>query len=122
MPYINKPKKGSNMRCKPQKRGRSAMVAKIYANPLWRKLRLSYIQQHPLCEDCLDPNIENEDGNKGKKITSATEIHHITPILNGNNELEMMDLAFDENNLRALCEYHHHRTHNTMRKKNEKKF
>lgn len=62
--------------------------------------------EHPLCEECL------KDG----RVCEAKEIHHKIPISTGKNELDMMDIAFNHDNLQALCEFHHHEIHNKMRK------
>lgn len=64
-----------------------------------------YLAEHPLCEDC---ELEG-------KTTAADEIHHVTEILSGETLEEMTALAYDPNNLRALCKYHHHLTHNKLR-------
>ncbi len=125
MPSINKgQKRPKNALYKAKKNETNKVIASIYATPQWRKLRLYYIQSHPLCEDCLDENIRNEDGNFGSVITPATEVHHIVPISTASSELEMKEIAFDPKNLRSLCDYHHHLTHTIMHrtKKNEKKF
>ena len=53
----------------------------------WRKFRLAYLRQHPLCEDCLEQNI----------VTPATEPHHLIKLR------KAPDRKYDESNLRALC-------------------
>ena len=122
MPSINKgQKRPKNALYKPKKKGDNKVIASIYNTPQWRKLRLFYVQSHPLCEDCLDDNIRNEDGNFGSIVTPAKEVHHIVPISKASSELEMKELAFDPKNLRSLCNYHHHLTHTIMHKKNNKK-
>ena len=45
---------------------------KYYNTPEWKKLRETYIKEHPLCEDCL---------NEGK-VVPAEDIHHIRSPLN----------------------------------------
>ena len=81
MPSINKGKKRQkNALYKAKKNETNKVIASIYATQQWRKLRLYYIQTHPLCQDCLDENIRNEDGNFGSILTPSTEVHHIVPI------------------------------------------
>lgn len=107
MPTINRPKKPQT---KP-KRGKNKEIAHIYNRSEWRDLRKTYMMEHPLCELCLDPNFPNLDGEKGEKITPTQEIHHKTPISHGDDELQMMDYAYNYTNLIALCRYHHHYIH-----------
>lgn len=99
MPTINKPTKRRNDY---KKHGDNAIVARIYNSQNWVKLRNAYLMQHPLCEECLAKGI----------VTKAEEVHHIKPILTGNNELEMQTLAYDGNNLKSLCSKCHHELHN----------
>lgn len=69
----------------------------------WRTLRARYLGQHPLCEDCLakDPD----------RTTLATEVHHIVPLGTVRSYDEMKRLAYDWNNLRALCPECHQERH-----------
>lgn len=80
-------------------------TSKAYNCTQWKNLRQYYYTLHPLCEMCL----------KEDKITPTTEIHHIRPISTADNDLDMKDLLLDQNNLMALCDYHHHQLHNKMR-------
>lgn len=95
MAYINKPKKRPDYK----------KYRKPYNN-LWTILRNSYLMEHPLCEKCLLDN----------KIVAAEEVHHIKPILKGENELEQREIMLDSNNLMALCRDCHKKMHNAMRK------
>ena len=79
-----------------------AISQKIYNGTRWRNLRKSYLMEHPLCEMCLSEGI----------TTPACEVHHIRHINVGNDELEMMDIAYDSNNLMALCSSCHDKIHN----------
>lgn len=103
MPTINKGKKVSNY-----KRHDKALdiYNKVYNTTQWRKLRQSYLMEHPLCEMCLKEN----------KVRPAVEVHHITPISTAKDDLEMKDLGFNPSNLMALCEECHHKIHNEMKK------
>jgi len=67
----------------------------IYNTPRWKKLRNWYIRNHPLCEDCLEKNPQQT------KVTQ--EIHHKIPWVNGSTPAEQESLAYDPDNLRALC-------------------
>lgn len=99
MPTINKqPKKKPDY----SKRGDNILAAKIYNTPQWKNLRKIKLMNNPVCEMCL---------NEGK-VTPTQEIHHIRPILTGQDESEMMDIAYDYNNLISLCKECHHKIHN----------
>ena len=83
-----------------------AKVSKIYNSKQWKALRNAYIMQNPLCECCLERGITK----------AASEVHHITPILTGKDDLEMLDIALNPNNLKALCVECHHEEHNNRRR------
>ena len=74
---------------------------KIYNSKLWKKLRLYYIKQHPLCVECL----------KEGKIKLGEEIDHIKDISSGKDYDEKLALALDIDNLQTLCKTHHHKKH-----------
>ena len=78
----------------------------------WRELRRWYMQQHPLCERCIEEG--EAAGIPGGYIRSAVDCHHIIPIERAKTEQEMERLAFDPNNLRALCIPCHIKTHKEM--------
>ena len=54
---------------------------KIYNSARWIKLRLSYMQRNPVCQECTQP---------------AYYLDHIIPISQGGE-------TWDENNLQGLC-------------------
>ena len=58
----------------------------------WRKIRAVYLMAHPLCEDCL----------LAGRYTSASEVHHMTPLSKGGTN--------DMGNLRSLCKICHSST------------
>jgi hypothetical protein len=62
----------------------------MYGTALWRARRVSYRQQHPLCELCLKDN----------RIVAAEVVHHTVPH-KGNWEL------FVSVPLQSLCKQHH---------------
>ena len=58
----------------------------------WRKARRAYLEEHPLCEECLDND----------RITPARDIDHVIPLSEGGARL-------DCSNFRALCRRCHNR-------------
>lgn len=100
MPTINKPKRKNT-----QKHGKAKEIWKLYNTSRWRKLRDAKLMENPLCEICEQSGITKQ----------ATQVHHITPISTGSNELEMMDLAYNYNNLQSLCDECHQRLHKDNR-------
>lgn len=74
---------------------------KAYQNKKWRKLRETYMHQHPLCEECL----------KVGKVTAAVDVHHVkSPFHNPEGQINW-DLLLDENNLKSLCKDCHGKLH-----------
>lgn len=99
MPWIQKmeKKKTSSQRNETDMR---ELRQKAYQNSSWRKMRDTYLHEHPLCEDCLA---------KGK-VTAATDVHHIrSPFRKG--EVNWM-MLLDYNNLMSLCKPCHAERHN----------
>ena len=90
---------------------------KLINSTTWLKLRNGYITAHPLCEDCLAEG----------KVREAQEVHHVVPIESVQDEWSMRRLAYDPNNLRALCRDCHHAAHGRftprerIKKRNEDK-
>ncbi len=66
---------------------------RLINNTRWRRLRNWYLQQHPTCERCLKDGI----------YTAAECVHHITPVEDARSRSEMAALAYNPNNLMALC-------------------
>jgi 5-methylcytosine-specific restriction protein A len=69
-------------------------TAKRGYDSVWQLLRLTYLQQHPLCEQCQADGL----------IVPAVLVHHIVPIKDGGARLAT-------SNLRALCQPHHEAIH-----------
>lgn len=73
---------------------------KAYNDSRWRKVRQTYIQNHPLCEECL----------KEGKVYAGTledplQVHHKkSPFANG---IINYELLLDDRNLETICSYHH---------------
>lgn len=98
MPWIQKEekKKTSSMRNNTDMR---QLRQKAYQNTAWRKMRETYLKEHPLCEDCLA---------KGK-VTAATDVHHIkSPFKRGEVN---WNLLLDYNNIMSLCKECHGNRH-----------
>ena len=71
----------------------------------WKTLRQWKLEQNPLCELC-----EREG-----KVVSAIDVHHKTPVESARTPDEMERLAFDPNNLQALCINCHAKVHREAR-------
>lgn len=67
-----------------EKYDRDPAVRRRYGRA-WKRIRDSYISQHPLCEEC----------EKNGRLTKAEEVHHIIPLARGGTH--------DKRNLMALC-------------------
>ena len=90
-------------------RGVSAKVAKdkaeIYNSREWKELRIAKLRSTDgLCEECMKQGI----------VTAARCVHHVVPIETARTKDEMKRLAFDVNNLRALCFTCHARIHKEL--------
>lgn len=99
MPTISKPPKKTY-----KKHSKNLQISKLYNTTQWVRLRESYLMEHPLCEMCEQEGI----------VRAATEVHHVYEISNGQDELEMMDIALNPhkyNGLMALCSECHHKIH-----------
>lgn len=77
---------------------------KIYNSTLWKKLRNSYIAEHPLCERCLAEG----------RVTPAVACHHVQPFLSGSTYQEQINLAYDVSNLMAVCSQCHKDLHQEL--------
>lgn len=84
------------------------LYKKIIHSREWHLLREGYIHAHPFCEECMKRGILDQP---------AEEVHHKTPIGAGRDLFSMMDLAFDRNNLEAVCHDCHVRIHKSMKTK-----
>lgn len=80
-------------------------ISKAYNE--YRPVRMAYLAQHPLCEDCMNSEIVNENGRCEMKIKRGEEVHHIRPLTTAKTQSEMFKLATDINNLKTLCHWHH---------------
>lgn len=65
----------------------------IYQRAAWKSLVKWKKSQNPFCEACKA---------KGR-ATPTEEIHHVIPFQLGRNESEILALAYDPDNIEALC-------------------
>ena len=75
--------------------------ADFYNSEAWKRLRNTYIKEHPLCECCL----------QHEKINPAEEIHHRRPFLTGSTDEEKWSLFLNEKNLISVCSKCHSALH-----------
>lgn len=65
----------------------------LYNSTRWKKLRIKFLKENPLCEECKRHGV----------VTAAEVVDHIIPH-KGNKEL-----FWDEDNLQSLCKECHDR-------------
>lgn len=94
MPYLAKPKKNKVRQVNKEAR------QKIYQSTNWKKLRVSKLQQQPLCEMCLQKGI----------VTPAVDVHHLDSYLNYEGT-ERLYKAFNYSNLLSVCKQCHSYLH-----------
>ena len=96
-------KKRLPWRCKNQQQANDKQ--EIYNSREWKELRIAKLRStNGLCEECMKEGI----------VTSARCVHHIVPIEPARTKDEMKRLAFDINNLKALCFACHARIHKDL--------
>lgn len=78
------------------KKDKTKLLRHIYNSKKWKKLRNEYIKQHNKCECCGD---------------DATQVHHKIPFSKGKSKKEIEKLAYDYENLVALCKHCHIKKH-----------
>ena len=83
------------------KNERNAEIQRIYNSKNYKKLRLYYLQNNPLCEQHL----------KNGLYISGAEVHHKREISSGVTIDDKLKLALDYNNLQTLCLECHHKEH-----------
>lgn len=106
MPLINKKIKKSDVKRIYEGKQDNLNNKAVYNTNTWRKLRLYYLQNNPLCKRC------EEEG----KIVSAVEVHHIVEIDRGNTIMDKKTLGYDYNNLEGLCKDCHKKHHYNKRR------
>lgn len=93
---------------------------RIITGRRWQDLRgmkmlKNAIENGGYCEQCVK---DYRPG--GRRPRMATEVHHKVPIESGHTRAEMEALAYDENNLIALCSECHHEAHRQLGKQHIK--
>lgn len=107
MAWINRPE-----RKKKDNSDRKKQRMKMYNDAYYREVRNEYMRNHPLCEDCMNIQVENEDGTKREKITPSIDLHHLkSPFQYGISEEESYKRLVDTSNFIALCKFHHSQRH-----------
>lgn len=73
---------------------------KVYHSARWRRLANAYLAAHPLCEMCAQKGIQK----------LAVDVHHRVSFTRFTG-LERMEMAYNPNNLMALCKECHAEIH-----------
>jgi 5-methylcytosine-specific restriction endonuclease McrA len=103
-----------------RERGKNPEYRRIITGKRWGKLRglkmlKNAIDNGGFCEQCVKNYFVG-----GPRPRKATEVHHIVPIESASTREEMEALAYDENNLMALCSQCHHEAHRLLGKEHIK--
>lgn len=105
MPWISKRKIAARADKHAKHSKRSNEWNRYYQNKTYKKLREWYMNNNPLCIDCLFEG----------RSTPATELHHITPISTGETDEDRFALLLDwEHNFAPLCSDCHHKRHKLL--------
>lgn len=99
MPTINKIQRKPRTSYERTDTDMRKLRAQAYNNTAWRKMRDTYMKEHPTCEECL----------KKGKVTPAEDIHHRKSPFRG-GEVNY-GLLLDYDNLMALCKDCHGEIH-----------
>lgn len=73
---------------------------KVYHSAMWRRLSNAYLAAHPLCERCAEHGV----------VTLAVDVHHKVSFTRFTG-LERMAMAYNPDNLMALCKECHANIH-----------
>jgi len=84
---------------------RSKDYQRLLNSKRWKMLRQEYLRAHPLCERCRADGL----------VRSAIDVHHKVSVESARTIAEMEQLAYDWNNLQALCIPCHASIHKTER-------
>ena len=103
-----------------RKRDANPEYRRIITGKRWQELRgmkmlKNEIDNGGFCEQCVKNYFIG-----GPRPRKATEVHHIVPIESASTREEMEALAYDENNLMALCRQCHHEAHRLLGKEHIK--
>lgn len=120
MAWIFKEKKQKKYDSKTEKRKKRQ---KMYHDPYYIKIRKQYMIDNPLCVDCLNEVIQNEDGTYRKLIHSSEELHHLkSPFNSGLLPDEAYQRLIDISNFAPLCKFHHNQRHINLMKNKKKNY
>jgi 5-methylcytosine-specific restriction endonuclease McrA len=97
-------------------RNKNPEYRRIITGKRWQELRGAYMLKNAIrnggfCEQCVKDYFVG-----GPRPRRATEVHHIVPIESAHTRVDMEALAYDENNLIALCSECHHEAHRRLGK------
>lgn len=106
MPTINKGNSNNKRIFQPSARRKERQL--IYNTPEWKSLSKAFKMANPLCERCLKKGV----------IKPSCHIHHKVSFMSTDNELKRMELAYDWENLEALCVECHNKEHNSSKHHN----
>lgn len=82
----------------------SRQYTQIMNSKRWRELRAKTLRERPYCERCKASG----------RLTPSKAVHHIKPIESGHSYAEYERLAYDPENLQALCHQCHSDIHKEM--------
>lgn len=100
MPTINRTQKKQTYSEPRKETDMRKLRQKAYQLTAWRKLRNSYLREHPICAECL----------RNGKITPAEDVHHVkSPFKGGEINYELL---LDDKNLESVCKECHAAIHN----------
>lgn len=74
---------------------RDPVIKKKYGRA-WKRIRDSYVKEHPFCERCFEAG----------KLTPVDEVHHIVPLARGGTH--------ERGNLMSLCRSCHNKIHHEL--------
>ena len=83
----------------------SKQYVKLMNSVRWQRLRLEWMNEHPLCQECRAKGL----------VVAARCVHHITPIESAKTDRGMEMLAFSTTNLMSLCFRCHGEIHKAER-------
>lgn len=105
MPTLNLPKKHYENTSKKSNKRNSDDHKWVYNTQRWRELRLIYLSEQPLCQECLKQN----------HLRSACEVHHCKPISQFKTKELKQFWGLNKENLKGLCTECHKAEHQFIR-------
>lgn len=99
MPYINKKELG--VKSNKTKTQSYRAYASYYSDKIWKNERMFYLQEHPLCEVCLEHD----------RVSSAEAVHHKIPFSRGKDREHKLKLLREPKNFMSVCSVCHKGLH-----------